>query len=129
MRIEFFGDEIDRLSYFDPLSQRRTGVCPGLSLLPAREVTVDADARARITHAITAALKKAGPDASATLSAELAMAEGGLELPFADKYISLVYPEPITLHAGTGTLTAYVIVLASAIFIYKKCPFLFFLLT
>ena len=97
VRVEFFGDEIDSLSYFDPISQRRTGVCPPFTLLPAREVTVSAEARERIRAAVLSLLAKAGPDAQATLSAELSMIEGGLDLPFADKYLSVVYEEEATL--------------------------------
>ena len=37
LRLELFGDEIDTISYFDPVSQRRTSRAGELSLTPARE--------------------------------------------------------------------------------------------
>ena len=41
VRVEFFGDEVDRLSYFDPLTQRALSVCESAFLLPSAEVVVD----------------------------------------------------------------------------------------
>ncbi len=46
-RIDLFGDEIESLRAFDPLSQRSTGEIPGLDLVPASEVGLDADSAAR----------------------------------------------------------------------------------
>ncbi len=43
VRIEFWGDEIDSLQYFDPLTQRRTQHCTELCILPASEVLGNAD--------------------------------------------------------------------------------------
>ena len=40
-RVEFFGDEVDRLASFDPTSQRALSQLKNISLLPAREVVVD----------------------------------------------------------------------------------------
>jgi transcription-repair coupling factor (superfamily II helicase) len=40
-RIEFFGDEIDRICHFDPLTQRNTESCERITLLPAHEVLID----------------------------------------------------------------------------------------
>ncbi|MEQ1822451.1 MAG: transcription-repair coupling factor [Fimbriimonadaceae bacterium] len=37
MRIELFGDEIESIRSFDPISQRSSGSIPGLSLSPSRE--------------------------------------------------------------------------------------------
>ncbi len=37
VRIEFFGDEIDRLSYFDPLTGKVEKTVPGLTLFPAKQ--------------------------------------------------------------------------------------------
>lgn len=40
IRIEFWGDEIDTINYFDIESQRRTDYCEGISLSPSTEVLV-----------------------------------------------------------------------------------------
>ncbi len=37
IRVEFFGDEIDRLSYFDPLTGKVDKSVPGLTLFPAKQ--------------------------------------------------------------------------------------------
>ena len=37
IRIEFFGDEIDRLSHFDPLTGKVEKTVPGLTLFPAKQ--------------------------------------------------------------------------------------------
>ena len=48
VRVEFFGDEIDRLVYFDPITQRSLEVCPRAEILPVHEVVIDASARAKM---------------------------------------------------------------------------------
>ena len=97
VRLEFFGDEIDRMSYFDPITQRMTDACPELRLLPAAEITVDAEARDRMRRAVKARMKKAEGRALDRLTGELAAIENGLPLPFCDTYIGCIYPEQETL--------------------------------
>jgi len=43
VRLDFFGDEIENLRYFDPLSQRSLGPAAALSLFPATEYRLDED--------------------------------------------------------------------------------------
>lgn len=93
VRMEFFGDEIDRMRRFDPLSQRSLEDCPAFSLLPACEVLPDGDARARIRAVVEKLKKKAPQEAQAALSAELAALDGGTAVLAADKYLPLIYPE------------------------------------
>lgn len=40
IRIDFFGDEVEALRYFDPMTQRGTGACASVSLGPVSELTV-----------------------------------------------------------------------------------------
>jgi transcription-repair coupling factor (superfamily II helicase) len=47
VRIDLFGDEIEKLRRFDPLSQLTTTAIEGLTLLPSSEILLDADAIAR----------------------------------------------------------------------------------
>ena len=93
VRLEFFGDEIDGISYFDLLTQRRESACPSLSLLPAREVLADEDARRTLLRAVQRARQRAEGEAERTYAAEEAALLGGLSLHFADKYLSLIYAE------------------------------------
>lgn len=44
-RIEFFDDEIDSMRYFDPETQRSTGSCEQLTILPAKEYFIPEDKR------------------------------------------------------------------------------------
>ena len=98
VRLEFFGDEIDGMRYFDPLTQRAVSPCPALDLLPSREVLPDREGRERILAAIEKQRKKAtAPEAELTLGREIAELERGGEVRFADKYLSLIYPEKETL--------------------------------
>jgi transcription-repair coupling factor (superfamily II helicase) len=94
VRIEFFGDEIDRMVYFDPVSQRSEDSCPELSLVPANEVLVSKKARERLLMAVDTLIKKAkSEEISAKLAAERSAIESGLYLNFKDKYIGLIYDD------------------------------------
>lgn len=94
VRIELFGDEVDRMGIFDPESQRFTEGVAGVIIAPAREVLAGPDERAAVCRAVASQLKKAPDDkARDELRQELSAAEGDGELHFIDKYITLVYPE------------------------------------
>ncbi len=98
VRVEFFGDEVDRLGSFDPLTQRLLDPIELATVLPAREVIADADGRARIKAEIKKRQTKLDTEeAKSALAAELAVVETGQDLPFADKYIREIYPERETL--------------------------------
>ena len=94
VRIEFFGDEIDRMVYFDVASQRALDVCPSVSLLPALEVTVTPAAREAMSAAVEKLIKKCSDaEFSKKLALEAEYIKGGLPLDFRDKYLSVIYPE------------------------------------
>jgi transcription-repair coupling factor (superfamily II helicase) len=44
VRIDFFGDEIENLRFFDPLTQKTLGPCPSLILRPAHEILLTSEA-------------------------------------------------------------------------------------
>ena len=97
-RIELFGDEIDRMECFDVETQRMTATLDRVEFSPPREILLDEDARKRLTDAVKAQLKRADEDsARSEIGHELAAIEAGIELNFLDKYISLVYPEKVSL--------------------------------
>ena len=92
IRIEFFGDEIDRISYFDPLSQRTTATANEAKLLPASEVMVDKSARERMLASAERLLKEVKEEnARQRLLREKAALESELPLDFRDKYLPLIY--------------------------------------
>ena len=104
VRIEFFGDEIDRIAAFDPISQRSVGTLDAVKLLPASEIVISAEARARIADDVKSLLLKVKNNESRErLSRELSALEGGLPIDFRDKYISLVYPERASLFSYFGS--------------------------
>ncbi len=107
VRIEFFGDEIDRMVYFNPLTQRSSEACEILELIPATEVIIDTDAGVRIKKAIESQKKRCKTaETELKLSEELAILSSGLQGDFKDKYIKLIYPERETLFS----------------YFTKKCP-------
>ena len=92
-RVEFFGDEVDRIVSFDAITQRAIDQIDAISLLPAREVIVDASARKRIISEIEKLLKNKdlSEEGRAKLEKELSYATSSLEIDFRDKYLGLVY--------------------------------------
>ena len=92
-RVEFFGDEVDRLASFDAISQRAISQMNEISLLPAREVVVDRSARERIQAEIEKLLKNSelSDEMKERLQRELSLAKSGIELNFRDKYLGLIY--------------------------------------
>ena len=102
-RIELFGDEIDRIGTFDPVTQRFSADLDAKLLIPpTREVVIDSDRREKIREAIKAQsmrLLKKGElkTAITTLKEELERVDNSLDLPFADKYLPLIYPESCCL--------------------------------
>ncbi len=91
-RVEFFGDEIDRISSFDPITQRTSETLQSFSILPATEVIVDGAARARILAAVEGLLAGArDSEAAERLGREAAILRGDGTVDFRDKYLGLVY--------------------------------------
>jgi len=98
IRIEYFGDEVDSLSTFDLLSQRRIEGIPALDIPPGREILLSPAQREELKKLILAQIKKAGDDrVREILAGELEAVTAGGELTFIDKYISFVYPEKTCL--------------------------------
>ena len=98
LRIELFGDEIDRMGIFEPDTQRMTQPVVKAAFQPARELLCDKAALERLKKSIAGQLRAAEKDAEIkeltheATAVDTALREGG-DLPFSDKYISLIYPE------------------------------------
>ncbi len=95
-RVEFFGDEVDRICRFDPISQRVSENMEKLVVLPAHEVIAEDAARRAIRRSVTSCMKDATDTATEELKRTLAALDGGTEICARDRYLSLVYP-PTTL--------------------------------
>ena len=93
-RIELFGDEIDRMETFDAETQRMTVALNRVEFSPARELLIDDQKRAELKKAIEATVNKSRDErAVAEMRSELLAIDSGADISFADKYITLVYPE------------------------------------
>ena len=102
LRIELFGDEIDRMGLFDVESQRIHTTVMWVELPPAREILINDEVRDGLKKVLSAQLRATHDDAvEAELIKEAARVEEsrqtGGDIPFADKYISLIYPERASL--------------------------------
>jgi transcription-repair coupling factor (superfamily II helicase) len=84
VRADFFDDELDRLTLYDPLSQVSVEDLPSVRLLPAQEVLIDAGLRARL-----AALG----DASAALAPRIERLLEGLDREAPESLVPLVLSE------------------------------------
>ena len=98
IRIELFGDEIDRMGNFDPATQRFTvSIREPLRIPPAGEIVIGDQGREQIRTACEKQLKKLQGTENARaidiLRGELAALENEENISFADKYIPLIYPE------------------------------------
>ena len=93
LRVEFFGDEIDRIAEFDPQTQRATAAKERIDLRPALEVAIAPEAKAVLVKEIGKLIARASDEAvKASLKRELASLEGA-SLEARDKYLCLIYPE------------------------------------
>ena len=97
VRVEFFGDEVDAMGYFDPASQRRTQNADSVTILPAAEVLPHTapGGLAGLDRALQKLAAKATRDGLEDLAANLerdreAAKEGRLPAP--DRYLALICP-------------------------------------
>lgn len=105
VRIEFWGDEIDTISYFDPETQRRTDPVERVTISPAVEVVPDSTALLvkRINAHAGTLRGKAAPAAKEILFREAEKLQTGLHIGSLDKYYTFIYETPATLFSYFGT--------------------------
>lgn len=103
VRMELFGDEVDRMGYFSPETQRFTDDAPDeVTFAPVRELLLPAGKREELTDVIRRHIRRIGRTegadekhsrAAEVLTGELSSLENGFEISFADKYLPVLYPE------------------------------------
>ena len=101
VRIEFFGDEVDAMGFFDVSTQRRTENCGEAVLLPVAETQprLHPEGLAGLCADIKALLSRQKRRRSVherlvrTLEADLERLEQDVSFPAVDRYVSLIYPE------------------------------------
>jgi transcription-repair coupling factor (superfamily II helicase) len=97
-RLEFWGDEIESISPFDPETQRRTDPVPEMTLIPARETLCDPTLLASQIRQLANSLRgKYAAAAKQQLLQEAQQLEDGLELVQIDKYYPLIHETPALL--------------------------------
>ncbi len=100
IRIEFFGDEVDRLTDFDPITQRTLSMREGVKLLPAAEVIVDKAARERILKTVDRLIENQKDESHRErLSRERGVLLSDGNIDFRDRFLGLIYPEGESLYS------------------------------
>ncbi len=99
VRIEFWGDEIDTINYFDTISQRRTDYCEEILLTPSTEVLIgNKDELVEKIRKKASYLKtEKNSKAKEILLKEADMLKDNISLSNIDKYITTIYENPATL--------------------------------
>ena len=98
IRIEFWGDEINQLSYFDPNTQRRTDLIEKVEIVPSVEVVADGfELKEKILDYVGNYKRRNAAAVKEKLLADVSLLQSGVSLPNADKYISLIFDEKSTL--------------------------------
>ena len=102
VRVEFWGDDIDSMAYFDVGSQRRGARVETLTCLPCAE-TLPGMAKggvaglcAQLTGILKVRRKKQHPDLEQNLTRDIERLRETGTLPAADKYLPLIYPQSAT---------------------------------
>ena len=101
IRAEFFGDELDAMGFFDPVTQRRTENCDEAVLLPTQEALpglhpggISGLCAELEAHAARQKRRKTPNQALiATLEADCEKLQTGVSFSAADRYLALIYPD------------------------------------
>ena len=111
IRIELFGDEIDRMATFDIETQRMDQKITSFKITPSKEIVANKEQIKKIESEIEALIDLATSEESVKrLSSELlAIRQGGFSHSFFDKYISLIYPQKNSLLDYFGDDSALII--------------------
>ncbi len=98
MRIEFWGDEIDSMAYFDLDTQRRGDPVDSIRITPAQEaVFPSCEELSKNIADLANGLKGKNEKAKELLFADAKKLSEGLELNCYDKYLPIIYNKPATL--------------------------------
>ena len=96
VRIEFWGDEIDTVSYFDTETQRRTENVDTVEITPANEVLISPQKLTDILKEYLAGEKKLTDGQKEVLSQDISALENGVSVSL-DRYLPLIYPKGETV--------------------------------
>ncbi len=99
IRIEFWGDEIDSLSYFDAQTQRRGEPADEIRITPSTEILYDSNIEfgAKIESFANALRGKTNAKAKELLLQDADLLKADVRLSCADKYLPLAYEKSATV--------------------------------
>jgi transcription-repair coupling factor (superfamily II helicase) len=96
VRIEFFGDEVHSLRFFDEETQRSLGAASQVTILPLSEIPMTDEAVSRAERRLQAAARRADMSIPAALLEALATRR---PIPEWDTFLPDFAPDLVTLHA------------------------------
>ena len=104
VRVEFFGEELDTMGYFDPDTQRRTENISSIVILPVGETQPrlhpgGLEGLCTDLESLLARQKRRknlNEDLIKTLEKDLEKYKNGVQNPASDRYMALIYPEMAT---------------------------------
>ncbi len=96
VRVEFFGDEIDTVSAFDTVTQRRVDTLKKIEIIPAVELFLDTGARESLAEVFDNIIKTGSSEASRGAAREKERIENTLGFS-AELYLSYLFPERQTV--------------------------------
>lgn len=94
VRVEFWGDEPDTITYFDPETQRRTDPASGVRITPAVEISFAPQALQAVVRRL---LDGMTGKARTSFEKDLERLESGVSVTATDRYLSLCYEQPASL--------------------------------
>ena len=104
IRAEFFGDELDTMGYFDPVTQRRSENTDSMLILPVGETqpSLHPEGISGLCQDLSSLIarqkrrKNRNEDLISTLEKDLEKYENAVANPASDRYMALIYPEMAT---------------------------------
>lgn len=92
VRIEFWGDSVDTISTFDPVTQRRTGKIFEVEIIPATEVLFESNEKfAKSIDKLASSLRGKATKAREWLNSDSENLKNGVQPACCDKYLPLAY--------------------------------------
>jgi len=93
VRLEFFGDEVDTVSAFDLMTQRRIDTVKEINILPALEIYADAPAKERLISAFEDYIsKEKNEDVKSEVMAQLEILENTGNVDY-ELFTDIIYPK------------------------------------
>ncbi|MBQ3044477.1 MAG: transcription-repair coupling factor [Clostridia bacterium] len=95
-RVEFWGDSVDSIAFFDPETQRREDMTEEIRITPAREILCTDEVLAALIEKHISEKRIKG-DALKYLNEDLDGIRSGVRLSSLDKYMPLIYPQSASI--------------------------------